>query len=74
MNNEPDLFLHQQQKFLVVAIALTSLYTQIATIMSLPAQNPAEAKVYWTDNETTRLVHIFGNIEPSAVMGATSRM
>jgi hypothetical protein len=56
MNNEPDPFLHQRRKLLVVAIALTSLYTQIATIMSLPAQNPAEAKAYWTDDETTRLV------------------
>jgi len=56
MDNEPDPFLHQRRKLLLVAIALTTLYTQLATIMSLPAQNPVEGKAHWSDEETTRLV------------------
>jgi hypothetical protein len=56
MDNEPDPSLHHRRKLLLVAIALTTLYTQLATIMSLPAQNPVEGKAYWTEEDTTRLV------------------
>jgi hypothetical protein len=56
MDNEPDPSLHHRRKLLLVAITLTTLYTQLATIMSLPAQTPVDVKAQWGDEETTQLV------------------
>jgi hypothetical protein len=56
MENEPDPTLYQRQKLVLVAIALTALYTQLAVIMSLPANTPKERKAHWDDQETIQLI------------------
>jgi hypothetical protein len=55
-NNNLDPFLHQWWKPLLIAVAFTTLYAQLAIIMSLPSHTPGEAKVNWSDNETMTLV------------------
>ena len=56
MEKDPDPTLYQRRKLLLVAIALTALYTQLAIVMSLPAKPPRERKVHWSDQEMTHLI------------------
>ena len=48
MENKPDPTLYQHRKLLLVVIALTALYTQLAIIMSLPARPPRKRKAHWS--------------------------
>ena len=56
MENDPDPTLYQRRKLLLVEIALTALYTQLAIVMSLPAKPPRKRKAQWSDQETTQLI------------------
>ena len=48
MENDADPTLYQHRKLLLVVIAMTALYTQLAIIMSLPAKPPRERNVHWS--------------------------
>ena len=56
MENKPDPTLYQHQKLLLVVIALTALYTQLAIVMSLPAKPPRERKAHLSDQEMIQLI------------------
>jgi hypothetical protein len=56
MENDPDPTLYQHRKLLLVAIALTALYTQLAIVMSLPAKPPRKREAQWSDQEMTQLI------------------
>jgi len=57
-DQEPDLSSYHQRNLLISALALTSICTQLVTIMSVQPQatTGGSEKARWNETETTKLV------------------